>query len=177
MADVGFNFQQCLLFSKFHNLKISLFPRHPCMHRSKIIDYTGLKWNRIHYLIQNGRSKMVDGSSSPSFFSNNVIMTSLLLLKSIIYLLVNLIILSDTLRLRYFEYWFICTGTCSRISCTLKDNNKIVRCTKLHYSKVLPSIFKIPSTETSFYNTLNGTTGEKRRQAQSTRVCLSLHAL
>lgn len=39
---------------------------------------------------------MVDGSSSPSFFSNNVIMTSLLLLKSITYLLVNLIILSDT---------------------------------------------------------------------------------
>ena len=58
--------------------------------------HTGLKWNRIHYLIQNGKSKMADGSSSPSFFSNNVIMTSLLLLKSIIYLLVNLIILSDT---------------------------------------------------------------------------------
>ena len=74
MADAGFNFQQCLLFSKFHNLKISLFPKHPCMHRSKIIDldllYTGLKWNRIHYLIQNGRSKMADGSNSPSFFNN-----------------------------------------------------------------------------------------------------------
>ena len=74
MVDVGFNFQQCLLFSKFHNLKISLFPKHPCMHRSKIIDldllYTGLKWNRIHYLIQNGRSKMADGSNSPSFFNN-----------------------------------------------------------------------------------------------------------
>ena len=48
-----------------------------------------------------------------------------------------------------------------------------MRCTKLHYSKVLPSTFKIPSTETSFYNTLNGTTGEKRRQAQSTRVSLA----
>ena len=75
MANAGFNFQQCLLFSKFHNLKISLFPKHPCIHRSKIIDLdllcTGLKSkNRIHHLIQNGRSKMVDGSSSPSFFNN-----------------------------------------------------------------------------------------------------------
>lgn len=115
---------------------------------------------------------MADGSSSPSFFSNNVIMTSLLLLKSIIYLLVNLIILSDNLTVEVF--WVL---VYLQISCTLKDNNKIVRCTKLHYSKVLPSTFKIPSSETSFYNTLNGTTGEKRRQAQSTRVCLSLHAL
>ena len=49
MADVGFNFQQCLLFSKFHNLKISLFPKHPCMHRSKIIDIRVS--NEIEYII------------------------------------------------------------------------------------------------------------------------------
>ena len=52
-----------------------------------------------------------------------------------------------------------------------------MRCTKLHYSKVLPSTFKISSTETSFYNTLNGTTGGKRRQARSTRGALDMARL
>ena len=56
-------------------------------------------------------------------------------------------------------------------------NNKIARCTKLHYSKVLPSTFKISSTETPFYNTLNGTTGGKRRQARSARGALDMARL
>ena len=99
---------------------------------------------------------MVDGSSSPSFFNNkwrHHDITSIV--KGYILYVSQLNNSIRHLTVEVFEYWFICTGTCSRVSCTLKDNNKIVRCTKLHYSKVLPSTFKISSTETSFSNKRN----------------------
>ena len=53
-------------------------------------------------IVQNGGSKMADASSSFSVI-NNVIVTSLLLLK-VIYTLSNLLMLSNTLLSRYFLF-------------------------------------------------------------------------
>ena len=53
-------------------------------------------------IVQNGGSKMADASSSFSVI-NNVIVTSLLLLK-VIYMLANFLILSNTALSRYFSF-------------------------------------------------------------------------
>ena len=53
-------------------------------------------------IVQNGGSKMADAFSSFSVI-NNVIVTSLLLLK-VNYMLANFLILSNTLLSRYFSF-------------------------------------------------------------------------
>ena len=59
-------------------------------------------------ILQNAGSKMVDASSS-FLVINNVIVTSLLLLK-VIYMLANFLILSNTLLSRYFSFNFCFEG-------------------------------------------------------------------
>ena len=107
MADSEFNFQQCSFPSKLHILQIFWVPKHPFILRLSFL----LKIPRflpvlrkMEYIkiVQNGGSKMADASSSFSVI-NNVIVTSLLLLK-VIYTLGNLLMLSNTLLSRHFSF-------------------------------------------------------------------------
>ena len=59
-------------------------------------------------IVQNSGSKMADAYSS-FLVINNVIVTSLLLLK-VIYMLANFLILSNTLLSRYFSFNLYCEG-------------------------------------------------------------------
>ena len=107
MADAEFNFQQCSFPSKLHILQIFLVPKHHFILRLsfllKIPQFLPVL-SKMEYIkiVQNGGSKMADASSSFSVI-NNVIVTSLLLLK-VIYMLANFLILSNTVLSRYFSF-------------------------------------------------------------------------
>ena len=107
MADAEFNFQQCSFPSKLHILQIFLGPKHHFILRLsfllKIPQFLPVL-SKMEYIkiVQSGGSKMADASSSFSVI-NNVIVTSLLLLK-VIYTLSNLLMLSNTLLSRYFSF-------------------------------------------------------------------------
>ena len=107
MADAEFNFQQCSFPSKLRILQVFLLPKHPFILRLsfllKIPRFLPVL-SKMEYIkiIQKGGSKMADASSS-LLVINNVIVTSLLLLK-VIYTLSNLLMLSNTLLSRYFSF-------------------------------------------------------------------------
>ena len=107
LADAEFNFQQCSFPSKLHILQIFFVPKHHFILRLsfllKIPRFLPVL-SKIEYIkiVQNGGSKITDASSSFSAI-NNVIVTSLLLLK-VIYMLANFLILSNTLLSRYFSF-------------------------------------------------------------------------
>ena len=100
MADAEFNFQQYSFPSKLHILQNCLVPKHPFILRLsfllKIPRFLPVL-SKMEYIkiLQNGGYKMADASNS-FLVINNVIGTSLLLLK-VIYMLANFLILSNTL--------------------------------------------------------------------------------
>ena len=102
MADAEFNFQQCSFSSKLHILQIFLVPKHHFILRVRFLLKIPQCLPVLSKIVQNGGSKMADASSSFSVI-NNVIVTSLLLLK-VIYMLANFLILSNTALSRYFSF-------------------------------------------------------------------------
>ena len=107
LADAEFNFQQCSFPSKLHILQIFLVPKYRFILRLsfllKILQFLPVL-SKMEYIkiVQNDGSKIADASSSFSVI-NNVIVTSLLLLK-VIYMLGNLLMLSNTLLSRCFSF-------------------------------------------------------------------------
>ena len=103
MADAEFNFQQYSFPSKLHILQNCLVPKHPFILRLsfllKIPRFLPVL-SKMEYIkiLQNGGYKMADASNS-FLVINNVIGTSLLLLK-VIYMLANFLTLSNTLLSR-----------------------------------------------------------------------------
>ena len=62
MADAGFNLQQCSFLSEFHNLQISLLPKHPFILRSSFLSRISrfmrvLSKMALTEIIQNGGFK------------------------------------------------------------------------------------------------------------------------